>query len=116
MSLLSGKTTFTIAEAATLLSCHPETLRRAIHNGELQALKLGKAYRISRYDLQAFWTAGGGGELFAPLEGEAEARPRRPKSKPAHPQEDQLPLPGLPAKKLGAKLHAEKEKDRTGNK
>jgi excisionase family DNA binding protein len=110
MSLLSGKTTFTISEAAKLLSCHPETLRRAIHNGALQALKLGKGYRISRYDLQAFWTAGGGGELFAPLEGEAEETTRPTRRKRARPQEDQLPLPGLREK------NAEKGKDRTGDK
>ena len=60
------KTTFTLAEAASLLSCHKETLRRAIQGGELQAAKLGREYRISRADLQAFWTAQGGGELFYP--------------------------------------------------
>lgn len=60
----SAKTTFTLAEAAKLLSCHPETLRRAIRKGELQAAKLGRGFRISRFDLQAFWTASGGGELF----------------------------------------------------
>ena len=31
------KTTFTLAEAAALLSCHPETLRRAVRDGELRA-------------------------------------------------------------------------------
>ena len=58
------KTTFTLAEAATLLSCHPETLRRAIKDGTLRAAKLGREYRISRSDLQAFWTSRGGWELF----------------------------------------------------
>jgi excisionase family DNA binding protein len=116
MGPLSGKTTFTLSEAAELLSCHPETLRRAIHNGELRALKLGKGYRISRYDLQAFWTAGGGGELFAPLEQETEAAPGRPKRKPVRPQEDQLSLPGLREKDSGTKTQAGKGKDRKGNK
>lgn len=58
------KTTFTLAEAADLLSCHRETLRRAILSGDLQAAKLGRGYRISRWDLEAFWKAGGGGDLF----------------------------------------------------
>jgi excisionase family DNA binding protein len=85
------KTTFTLAEAAAVLSCHKETLRRAIGVGELQAARLGREFRISRADLQAFWTAQGGGELFSP-EPEAEekeqpkpgegreraAKPRRP--------------------------------------
>lgn len=65
----SGKTTYTLAEAARLLSCHPETLRRAIRKGELRAAKLGRGFRISRYDLEAFWTASGGGELFGPETG-----------------------------------------------
>lgn len=58
------KTTFTLAEAADLLRCHKETLRRAILDGSLQAAKLGRSYRISRLDLQTFWTERGGGELF----------------------------------------------------
>jgi len=59
-----AKTTFTLAEAALLLSCHAETLRRAIKNGTLYAARLGREYRISRTDLQAFWTERGGAELF----------------------------------------------------
>lgn len=58
------KTTFTLAEAANLLRCHKETLRRAILDGSLQAARLGRGYRISRMDLQKFWTERGGGELF----------------------------------------------------
>jgi len=58
------KTTFTLAEAAAHLSCHASTLRRAIKNGTLSAARLGREYRISRKDLQAFWTAQGGSELF----------------------------------------------------
>jgi excisionase family DNA binding protein len=60
------KTTFTLAEAADLFNCHTETLRRAIHDGFLRAARLGREYRLSRSDLQAFWTARGGGQLFAP--------------------------------------------------
>ena len=58
------KTTFTLAEAAVLLSCHAETLRRAIKNGALHAARLGRGYRISRTDLQAFWAECGGSDLF----------------------------------------------------
>ena len=64
MNVPPGKTTFTLAEAADLLSCHRETLRRAIRNGELRAAKLGRGFRISRFDLETFWTASGGGDLF----------------------------------------------------
>ncbi len=76
---LVNKTTFTLAEAAALLSCHPETLRRAVRDGELRAAKLGRGYRISRPDLEAFWKAGGGGELFSKTEEtEEEAREEKP--------------------------------------
>ena len=60
----TDKATFTLIEAAALLSCHRETLRRAIRDGALRAARLGREYRISRLDLEAFWTACGGGELF----------------------------------------------------
>ena len=60
------KTTYTLAEAANLLHCHKETLRRAILEGSLQAARLGKGYRISRAELQKFWINMGGGELFEP--------------------------------------------------
>lgn len=100
MSEPSGKTTFTLAEAAKLLSCHPETLRRAIRKGELQAAKLGRGFRISRTDLQAFWTANGGGELFgreseemlkewSKADDARIAQKRKPKR-----QVEQLTLPG----------------------
>ena len=76
MSTPPGKTTFTLAEAAELLSCHRETLRRAIRNGELRAAKLGRGFRISRFDLESFWTASGGGDLFGDAaEGGARGTP-----------------------------------------
>lgn len=58
------KTTFTLGEAAELLTCHTETLRRAIKAGRLRAAKLGNSYRVSRTDLEEYWTARGGGALF----------------------------------------------------
>ena len=71
------KTTFTLAEAAKLLSCHTETLRRAIKDGTLRAAKLGREYRISRSDLQAFWSERGGSELFGDGAPTPEATPSR---------------------------------------
>jgi len=72
------KTTYTLAEAALLLSCHPETLRRAIRSGTLRAAKLGREFRISRSDLEAFWAQCGGGFLFEPGD-EASLLPPVPK-------------------------------------
>lgn len=53
-----------LSEAAAMLGLHPQTLRRAIHAGELKALKLHKHYRVSRLELAAWWRERGGGELF----------------------------------------------------
>jgi excisionase family DNA binding protein len=59
-----NKQTFTIEEAAELLSCHPETVRREIRIGRLKAAKIGRDYRVSRLQLAQYWRAAGGGELF----------------------------------------------------
>ncbi|SHN56190.1 helix-turn-helix domain-containing protein [Desulfovibrio litoralis] len=67
------KTTYTLSEAATLLSCHKETLRRAIKEGSLRAARLGRGWRISKVDLTAFWNEQGGGELFPKEESNSES-------------------------------------------
>lgn len=91
MSDLQSKTTFTLAEAATLLSCHRETLRRAVRNGQLRAAKLGRGFRISRVDLEAFWTASGGGTLFDTLPDQSLAAGEpHPQAKPEK-KTDSLP-------------------------
>ena len=46
---------FTVSEAAKYLRCHPETIRRAIRDGRLRPGKLGRGYRISIAQLDAFW-------------------------------------------------------------
>ncbi len=68
-----NKTTYTLTEAAALLSCHKETLRRAVREGSLRAARLGRGWRISRVDLEAFWIAQGGGELFSKQEAPNQA-------------------------------------------
>lgn len=42
----------TVHEAAERLSVHPETIRRLIRRGELNAKKVGAVYRISEDDLE----------------------------------------------------------------
>ncbi len=99
------KTTYTLGEAAELLSCHKETLRRAILDGNLRAARLGRGYRISRIDLEAFWSACGGGELFPreeikaaevaaehPVNGEIIKQEQTPSEK-KHNEQEQLLLP-----------------------
>ena len=86
------KTTYTLIEAAELLLCHKETLRRAIKSGELMAAKLGKSYRISKKDLEEFWQAKGGGALFEDSPMPERVRPvRQPAKKKPGPEQLKLP-------------------------
>ncbi len=84
-----------------MLRCHKETLRRAILDGTLQAARLGRGYRISRIDLQRFWTERGGGELFDRFEPatdaeeaskKADSTARKKGKKDAGPHQLTLPL------------------------
>jgi excisionase family DNA binding protein len=45
---------YTVAEAANILKLHVKTLRRKIRDGELESTRVGKQYRISRQQLEAF--------------------------------------------------------------
>lgn len=48
----------TLAQAAELSACSPRTLRRAINDGQLLAMRLGqseKSDRIHAADLEAWW-------------------------------------------------------------
>lgn len=48
----------TLAQAAELSACSPRTLRRAINDGQLIAMRLGqsgKSDRIHAADLEAWW-------------------------------------------------------------
>ena len=87
------KTTYTLIEAASLLSCHKETLRRAIAAGDLRAARLGREFRISRIDLQTFWNTHGGGELFDKADIPAfDAPPAATPEMKARPKQPQGPL------------------------
>jgi excisionase family DNA binding protein len=58
----------TVDAAAERLQLHPKTVLRCIREGRLKAKKIGKSYRISRADVDAF--AG----VAAPVESPADAR------------------------------------------
>ena len=55
---------FSLKEAAKLIGCHSETLRKVIKRGQLKAGKIGRDFRISRFDLETYWREKGGGKLF----------------------------------------------------
>ena len=50
---------FSLKEAARLLGCHRETLRRLIKRGRLRARKVGRDYRVSRIDLEEYFGQAG---------------------------------------------------------
>lgn len=60
---------YTVERVATLLGLHIKTVRGYVRDGKLKATRLGRSYRISRTDLEAF--AGG------PVEPPPAARHRR---------------------------------------
>lgn len=57
-------TTFSLYEAAKHVCLHPETLRKEIKKGSLQAALLGKKYVISKIELEDWFKKRGGGRLF----------------------------------------------------
>ncbi|WP_369585403.1 helix-turn-helix domain-containing protein [Kingella oralis] len=45
--------TYNVAQAATYLKCHPETVREMIRSGKLVAAKIGRSYCIRKIYLDA---------------------------------------------------------------
>jgi len=60
--------TYTVAEVAEIVDRDPATVRRWIRNGYLDAVRIGREYRISAADLNAWWRERGGGKLVPALE------------------------------------------------
>ena len=48
------KDLFSVEQVAALLSLHVRTVRNYVRDGQLKAVRIGKQYRISRADLEAF--------------------------------------------------------------
>ena len=61
---MTNKQVYTVDEAAELLGMNDQTVRRWCRDGELEAAKMGRSYRISKPALEAFWRSRGGGKLF----------------------------------------------------
>ena len=58
------KLLYTTKEAAALMGCHEETIRRAVRNEEMHAAKVGRSFKISGHELEKFFQRRGGGVLF----------------------------------------------------
>lgn len=78
---------YSIREAARLLDLHPETLRRAVRRGELTVARIGgRILRVSTIELERWWQANGGGQLFGgaddPVAPWSDAAPDAPTQPP----------------------------------
>jgi excisionase family DNA binding protein len=50
----SGGTLYSVRQVADQLGVHPETVRRLIHDGRLQAVRIGRVLRIDGSELDRF--------------------------------------------------------------
>ncbi len=48
------ETYYTVEQIAQMLSIHPKTIQRYIREGKINAVKLGKSWRVSGHDLSLF--------------------------------------------------------------
>lgn len=68
---------FTLQQAADLLACHPETLRRAAAAGKLVTIRIGRDRRIPESALRA-WIDGGGSTNAGQVVSIDRRRPAKP--------------------------------------
>ena len=54
------KAAYSVKEAAEILSVHPETIRRLIREGEIDAAKVGDNWRVSATAINTYWRDRGG--------------------------------------------------------
>lgn len=45
---------YSVREVAERLGVHPETIRRLIHEGRMDAVRVGRVLRVARADVEAF--------------------------------------------------------------
>ena len=67
----------TVDEVARYLRVHPMTVQRWCRSGDLPAAKIGRAYRIKKSDLEAWWAQ------HAPRGETRENEPEFPSSPPS---------------------------------
>ena len=49
-----GETLYTVRQVADQLGVHPETIRRLIHDGRLDAVRVGRVLRVGGSSLDGF--------------------------------------------------------------
>ena len=51
---VTDRALYTVRDVANLLGVHPETVRRLIHDGRLDAVRVGRVLRVDSHSLQGF--------------------------------------------------------------
>lgn len=67
---------YTVEQIAEMLKMHPKTIQRYIREGKLNAVKIGKGWRIGGHDLSVFMESEDGQIAFASQAGEEAEKPR----------------------------------------
>lgn len=71
--MLEQQSIYTVAEASRFLRVQEARLRKAIHDGELKAARIGRVFRIRESDLVAFFES----SVSAPVDDQAQSGARR---------------------------------------
>ena len=45
---------YSVRQVAALLGVHPETIRRLIHDGRMDAVRIGRVLRVEAHEVDAF--------------------------------------------------------------
>ena len=45
---------YSVRQVAVLLGVHPETIRRLIHEGRMDAVRIGRVLRVESHEVDAF--------------------------------------------------------------
>lgn len=61
--------TYTVEDIAEVLHVTPDSVRRWIREGKMQAARIGNGYVITRTELERYWASQGGtADLFGPTD------------------------------------------------
>jgi len=67
---------YTVEQISEMLKMHPKTIQRYIREGKLNAVKIGKGWRVSGHDLSIFMESDAGRIAFSAQDGADSTKPR----------------------------------------
>ena len=54
MAAVDGQGLYSVRDVANQLGVHPETIRRLIHDGRLEAVRVGRVLRVEKHAVDGF--------------------------------------------------------------